>query len=58
METSQTTDCARTSKDSQVTLAALEVAAVVGDPPSQWMDLKVHGKGNGSKIESKSIRAG
>ena len=46
---------------SEVALAALEFAAVGGDPSSQWMarGWKVHGKGNGSEIqESKSIRAG
>ena len=41
---------------SEVALSALEVAAV-GDPSSQWMGLIVHDKGNGGKIESKSIRA-
>ena len=45
---------------SEVALAALEFTAVGGDPSSQWMarGLKLHGKGNGSEIESKSIRAG
>ena len=44
---------------SEVALAALEFAAVGGDPSSQWMArVKVHSKRNGGKIESKSIRAG
>ena len=45
---------------SEVALAALEVAVVGGGPSLQWMarGLKLHGKGNGSEIESKSIRAG
>ena len=54
METSQTTDCARTSKDSQVTLAALEVAAVVGDPSSQWMDLKCMAKEMAVRLKARA----